>query len=170
MGYFTEEKHDFFFNFRPDPIIKPEQERKVELPEDKLKAGMKERLVASLVSSHEATEARVDEMYMFEEKLKRTYFHVKPLDHKQLKTWDLYLDYEIEKGEHERVVVLFERCLIPCALYEQFWSKYARYLEKAHKEKKDLPKEESTEEFIDKDGVRKARSAFKTGLDKVRNI
>ena len=105
-------------------------------------------------------------MYMFEEKLKRTYFHVKPLDHKQLKTWDLYLDYEIEKADHERIVVLFERCLIPCALYEQFWSKYARYLEKAHKEKRDLPKEE-TGEFIDKDGVRKARSAFRTGLDKV---
>jgi len=31
---------------------------KVELPEDKLKAGMKERLVASLVAAHEATEAR----------------------------------------------------------------------------------------------------------------
>ena len=108
---------------------------------------------------------QVDEMYMFEEKLKRTYFHVKPLDHKQLKTWDLYLDYEIQKGDHERIVVLFERCLIPCALYEQFWSKYARYLEKAHKEGKDVPKE--VEEYIDEDGVKKARSAFKTGLDKV---
>ncbi len=30
----------------------------MELPEDKLKAGMKERLVASLVAAHEATEAR----------------------------------------------------------------------------------------------------------------
>ena len=104
-------------------------------------------------------------MYMFEEKLKRAYFHVKPLDHKQLKTWDLYLDYEIQKGDHERIVVLFERCLIPCALYEQFWSKYARYLEKAHKEGKDVPK--TVEEYIDEDGVKKARSAFKTGLDKV---
>ena len=46
---------------------------------------------------------------MFEEKLKRTYFHVKPLDHKQLKTWDQYLDYEIQRGDHERIVVLFER-------------------------------------------------------------
>ena len=99
----------FEFLFRPDPVVQPEQERKVELPEDKLKAGMKERLVASLVVAHESTEARVDEMYMFEEKLKRNYFHVKPLDHKQLKTWDMYLDYEIRKGDHERIVVLFER-------------------------------------------------------------
>jgi hypothetical protein len=53
----------------------------------------------------------VDEIYMFEEKLKRSYFHVKPLDHKQLKTWDQYLDYEIERGDHERIVVLFERSI-----------------------------------------------------------
>merc|ERR1719341_1930694 len=154
--------------YRPDPIVEGSAERKVELPEDKLKAGMKERLVASLVHSHEATENRVDEIYMFEEKLKRSYFHVKPLDHKQLKTWDLYLDYEISKGDHERVVVLFERCLIPCALYEQFWAKYARYLERAHKEKKDLPKVVETE--VGEDGIRKARSAFKTGLDKVDEL
>lgn len=108
---------------------------------------------------------RVDEIYMFEEKLKRTYFHVKPLDHKQLKTWDLYLDYEIMKADHERIVVLFERCLIPCALYEQFWAKYARYLEKAHKEKKDLPRAKESE--MDEDGISKARAAFNTGLDKV---
>lgn len=154
--------------YRPDPIVEPATERKVELPEDKLKAGMKERLVASLVNSHEATENRVDEIYMFEEKLKRTYFHVKPLDHKQLKTWDLYLDYEISKEDHERIVVLFERCLIPCALYEQFWAKYARYLERAHKEKKDVPKVVEME--VGEDGIRKARSAFKTGLDKVDEL
>ena len=58
--------------------------------------------------------------------------------------------------------------MIPCALYEQFWAKYARYLEKAHKEKKDLPR--VVEEEIDEDGIRKARSAFNTGLDKVDEL
>ena len=51
--------------YRPDPIMCPEVERKVELPEDKLKAGMKERLVASLVATHEQTEQKVDEIYRF---------------------------------------------------------------------------------------------------------
>merc|ERR1719341_1519012 len=148
--------------YRPDPIVEGSAERKVELPEDKLKAGMKERLVASLVHSHEATENRVDEIYMFEEKLKRSYFHVKPLDHKQLKTWDLYLDYEVAEGDHERIVVLFERCLIPCALYEQFWAKYARYLEKAHKEGKDVSIGRARLEVAN--DVRGAREAFNTGL------
>ena len=147
--------------YRPDPVIDPKK-RKVELPEDKLKAGMKERLVASLVASHEATEARVDQIYRFEEKLKRTYFHVKPLDHRQLKTWDQYLDFEIAEGDHERIVVLFERCLIPCALYEQFWAKYARYLEKAHREGKDVSIGRARLEVAN--DVRTAREAFNTGL------
>ena len=54
---------------------------------------------------------------------------MKPLDQKQLRVWDQYLDWQVEQGDHQRIVVLFERCLIPCALYEQFWAKYARYLE-----------------------------------------
>ena len=73
----------------------------------------------------------------YEEKLKRTYFHVKPLDQKQLRVWDQYLDWQGSQQDHQRTVVLFERCLIPCALYEQFWAKYARYLERAHKEGRD---------------------------------
>ena len=57
--------------------------------------------------------------------------------------------------------------MIPCALYEQFWAKYARYLEKAHKEKRDLPRMQDEEELVGEDGIRKARSAFNTGLNKV---
>ena len=55
--------HQTLLTYRPDPIMCPEVERKVELPEDKLKAGMKERLVASLVATHEQTEQKVDEIY-----------------------------------------------------------------------------------------------------------
>ena len=33
-------------------------------------------------------------------------------------------DFEIENGSFERVVVLFERCVIACALYEEFWQKW----------------------------------------------
>ena len=58
--------------------------------------------------------------------------------------------------------------MIPCALYEQFWAKYARYLEKAHKEKRDVPR--VVEEEVGEDGIRKARSAFNTGLDKVDEL
>lgn len=46
-----------------DPIMCPNVARKVELPEDKLKVRMKERLLASLVAIHEHSEMRLDEIY-----------------------------------------------------------------------------------------------------------
>lgn len=55
--------------------------------------------------------------------IKRPYFHVKALEKTQLNNWREYLDFELENGTPERVVVLFERCLIACALYEEFWIK-----------------------------------------------
>ena len=83
--------------YRPDPIIEPHTVREVFLPEDKLKAGMKERIVASLVNEHEICEEQVGLRLKFEDKIKRPYFHVRPLDLKQLKNWDAYLDFEIGK-------------------------------------------------------------------------
>jgi hypothetical protein len=59
----------------------------------------------------------------FQPQLKRPYFHVKPLEKGQLKTWREYLDFEIQGGDRERTRVLFERCFIACALYEEFWLK-----------------------------------------------
>uniref|UniRef100_A0A3P8XRM3 Uncharacterized protein n=2 Tax=Esox lucius TaxID=8010 RepID=A0A3P8XRM3_ESOLU len=35
----------------------------------------------------------------------------------------------IVAGGDQRVRILFERCLIACALYEEFWTKYIQYLE-----------------------------------------
>lgn len=46
-----------------------------------------------------------------------------------MKNWKDYLDYEIEQGDRRRVLVLFERCLIACALYDEFWLKMIHYLE-----------------------------------------
>uniref|UniRef100_A0A3Q3NET8 Pre-mRNA-processing factor 39 n=1 Tax=Labrus bergylta TaxID=56723 RepID=A0A3Q3NET8_9LABR len=74
-------------------------------------------------------EHEVSKRWTFEEGIKRPYFHVKALEKTQLNNWKEYLDFEIENGTPERVVVLFERCLIACALYEEFWTKYAKYLE-----------------------------------------
>ncbi|KAG7508498.1 pre-mRNA-processing factor 39 isoform X1 [Solea senegalensis] len=74
-------------------------------------------------------EHEVSKRWAFEEGIKRPYFHVKALEKTQLSNWTEYLDFEVENGTPERVVVLFERCLIACALYEEFWTKYAKYLE-----------------------------------------
>ncbi|KAJ7307495.1 hypothetical protein JRQ81_009517 [Phrynocephalus forsythii] len=74
-------------------------------------------------------EAEVSKRWNFEEGIKRPYFHVKPLERAQLRNWRDYLDFEIANGSHERTIILFERCVIACALYEEFWIKYIRYLE-----------------------------------------
>jgi len=63
----------------------------------------------------------IDEYQFNFVQIKRPYFHVKPLEKGQLKMWKEYLDFEIEKGDMERIAILFERCLIACALYEEYW-------------------------------------------------
>ncbi|WAR20386.1 PRP39-like protein [Mya arenaria] len=79
---------------------------------------LKEREVA-----FKQNEEEVSKRWTFEEG--RPYFHVKPLERSQLKNWREYLDFEIQNGMHERVVVLFERSMIATALYEDFWLKKA---------------------------------------------
>ena len=161
--------------YRPDPIVEPHTVREVFLPEDKLKAGMKERIVASCVNNHEKCESQVEARIKFEDKIKRPYFHVRSIDLKQLKNWDTYLDFEIKQGHHERIVVLFERCLIPCAKYEQFWDKYAHYLEIHCKRKKNKPQSSHSSTMdlnISQESVllRKAKWSFGTGLTNVDDL
>ena len=62
--------------------------------------------------------------------IKRPYFHVVPLDKRQLRAWRDYLELEAADGDHHSLVQLYERCLIACAQYEEFWMQYARYLER----------------------------------------
>jgi pre-mRNA-processing factor 39 len=81
----------------------------------------------------------INKRWTYEEGIKRPYFHVKQLERIQLKNWKEYLDFEIEQGDKTRILVLFERCLIACALYEEFWLKLIRYLET----QKDDPEYES---------------------------
>ncbi|XP_076442224.1 pre-mRNA-processing factor 39-like isoform X2 [Babylonia areolata] len=91
------------------------------------------KVKAKLVEMKEAifkqNENEVSKRWAFEEAIRRPYFHVKPLERAQLKNWREYLDFETATNNHERIVVLFERCMIACALYEDFWMKYAKYLE-----------------------------------------
>ncbi|XP_048086917.1 pre-mRNA-processing factor 39 isoform X1 [Alosa alosa] len=120
---------------------------------------MQELLLASREKVFQDNEAEVRKRWTFEDAIKRPYFHVKPLDKAQLKGWQSYLDWEMAEAQganeppettegesaeeqevpkpaggisdHKRVLILFERCLIACALYEEFWTKYVRYLEQS---------------------------------------
>lgn len=96
---------------------------------DEEATAIKDRILSVRRKLHKATVTAVTARWTFEEGIKRPYFHVKPLERCQLKNWKEYLDFEIEQGQRRRVLVLFERCLIACALYDDFWLKLIRYLE-----------------------------------------
>ncbi|XP_075048671.1 pre-mRNA-processing factor 39 isoform X2 [Mixophyes fleayi] len=91
--------------------------------------NMRHRIIEVHQELFNSNENEVHKRWTFEEGIKRPYFHVKSLEKVQLNNWKEYLDFEIENGSHERVVILFERCVIACACYEEFWIKYAKYME-----------------------------------------
>lgn len=103
----------------PDDHVRDEEEA----------TAIKDKLLVARRKIHKVTISAVTDRWTFEEGIKRPYFHVKALEKCQLNNWKEYLNFEIEKADHKRVVVLFERCLIACAMYDEFWIKYIRYLE-----------------------------------------
>ncbi|KAM1235269.1 hypothetical protein ACFX2J_004753 [Malus domestica] len=66
---------------------------------------------------------------IYESNIRRSYFHVKPLDVGQLENWHSYLDFVEMQGDFDSAVKLYERCLIPCANYPEFWMRYVDFME-----------------------------------------
>ncbi|XVF87220.1 hypothetical protein PTKIN_Ptkin18bG0101400 [Pterospermum kingtungense] len=65
----------------------------------------------------------------FESSILRPYFHIKPLDISQLENWHEYLNFVEMHGDFDWAVKLYERCLIPCAKYPEFWMRYVDFME-----------------------------------------
>ncbi|KAK9153237.1 hypothetical protein Sjap_000717 [Stephania japonica] len=65
----------------------------------------------------------------FENRIRRPYFHGKPLDNFQLENWHEYLDFIEIQENFDWIVKLYERCLIPCANYPEFWMRYVELME-----------------------------------------
>lgn len=75
------------------------------------------------------TQTETTKRWTYESEIKRPYFHVTELDEPQLVNWRKYLDFEeAEKSGFDRVQFLYERCLVTCALYDEFWYRYARWM------------------------------------------
>jgi len=95
---------------------------------------IREKLLSNVKKVYKETEERVKVRSKFEEGIKRPYFHVKPLERGQLKNWNDYLEFmkkEMAKegGDISEVEILYERSLIACALYEEFWLNYISWWE-----------------------------------------
>lgn len=93
-----------------------------------------ERDVRTKIDAHyyqyfQATMVETNKRWTYESEIKRPYFHVTELDGSQLANWRKYLDFEEEQpNNYTRCVFLYERCLVTCAFYEEFWLRYARWM------------------------------------------
>nr|AEF01213.1 PRP39 [x Doritaenopsis hybrid cultivar] len=65
----------------------------------------------------------------FETAIRRPYFHVRPLDDPELENWHNYLDFTERGDDFNKVVKLYERCLIACANYPEYWIRYVLCME-----------------------------------------
>ncbi|VVC34403.1 Tetratricopeptide-like helical domain,HAT (Half-A-TPR) repeat [Cinara cedri] len=90
---------------------------------------IKEAIIESKYKIHQKTAKEIEKRQVFEEGIKRPYFNIKPLELSQIENWKRYIEFEKETKNHNRIVIIYERCLIPCALYEDFWLSYVEYLE-----------------------------------------
>lgn len=74
------------------------------------------------------TQTETTKRWTYEQEIKRPYFHVTELDEGQLNNWNKYIDFEESEGSFARIQFLYERCLVTCAYYEQFWLRFARWM------------------------------------------
>ena len=74
------------------------------------------------------TQTETTKRWTYEQEIKRPYFHVTELDEGQISNWRKYLDYEEAEHDYIRTQFLYERCLVTCAMYDEFWLRYARWM------------------------------------------
>ncbi|KAI1297040.1 hypothetical protein EDD11_007250 [Mortierella claussenii] len=98
-----------------------------EKTEEQLETEIRQLLTETSALVHARTAEETNKRWPFEAEIKRPYFHVKPMDLPQLANWRRYLDFEEAEGDVERIRILYERCLVTCALYEEFWLRYGTW-------------------------------------------
>ncbi|XVE51547.1 hypothetical protein DITRI_Ditri02bG0050700 [Diplodiscus trichospermus] len=110
-----------------------------------------------------------EKIHHFESSIRRPYFHVKPLDIIQLENWHEYLNFVEMHGDFDWAVKLYERCLIPCANYPEFWMRYVDFMEsKGGRELANFALARATQTFLKRTPVIHLFSArFK---EKIRDV
>lgn len=89
---------------------------------------LRTRLDALHVETFHRTAKETTRRWTYEQEIKRPYYHVTDLDEAQLTNWRKYLTFEEAEGEHVRIKLLYERCLVTTANYDEFWFRYARWM------------------------------------------
>jgi pre-mRNA-processing factor 39 len=100
----------------------------VQKPELEIERDIRAKIDASFYQVFQRTQEETSKRWTYEAEIKRPYFHVTELEHHQLINWRKYLDFEEAEGGYQRIVCLYERCLVTCSLYDEFWLRYARWM------------------------------------------
>jgi pre-mRNA-processing factor 39 len=97
-------------------------------PELELERDIRARIDNMYYETFQHTQEETTKRWTYESELKRPYFHVTELDNSQMANWRKYLDFEESEGDFSRITFLYERCLVTCALYDEFWFRYAQWM------------------------------------------
>jgi pre-mRNA-processing factor 39 len=118
----------------PDTLVRFRAEIEAEAgafvprPELELERDIRAKIDAMYYDVFSQTQNETNKRWTYEAEIKRPYFHVTELEHPQLNNWRKYLDFEESEGDYTRIVFLYERCLVTCAFYDEFWFRYARWM------------------------------------------
>jgi len=96
--------------------------------EAEIERDLRAKIDAMYFETFQHTQEETTKRWTFESELKRPYFHVTELEHAQLTNWRRYLDFEEGAGDVARTIFLYERCVVTCALYDEFWFRYAKWM------------------------------------------
>jgi pre-mRNA-processing factor 39 len=108
--------------------FRSEVKRDGSMPEHEVEREIRARIDAYHLEIFQRTQTETTKRWTYESEVKRPYFHVTELDEGQLTNWRKYLDFEEVEGNYVRTVFLYERCLVACAHYDEFWLRYARWM------------------------------------------
>ncbi|KAI1263012.1 pre-mRNA-processing factor 39 [Xylariaceae sp. FL1019] len=97
-------------------------------PELEVERDLRAKIDAFYYEVFQRTQDETTKRWTYESEVKRPYFHVTELENSQVANWRKYLDFEEEQGDVARIVFLYERCVVTCALYDEFWFRYARWM------------------------------------------
>ncbi|GMM31221.1 Prp39 protein [Martiniozyma asiatica (nom. inval.)] len=76
----------------------------------------------------EKIQRETNDRWIYESKLERVDFDLSSLSNQELQPWLDYIKFEMENGNIEQTIALFDRMVIPACLCENVWQMYARYL------------------------------------------
>jgi len=113
-----------------DDSIPPGEDfqKKPEIMEHIIVSTLRMEIIESWYYIHKQTAKEFGSRRVFEENISRTHFHVNELNSAQIKNWENYIKFERKAGNHERIIFLYERCLVTCVSIEGLWLNYLEYL------------------------------------------